>query len=106
MTTFGQVRSCRTMGTHGEYLSNGIFFGVTGCGGIGVSFVALGRDRVVGWVSDGRKMKNPPAVQAGGAGERGYVTLALHKKEEVAAGHGNQSADWQGRCQLTTVPGT
>ena len=37
MRLFGQVRSARTMGSHGWYFSNGIFFGVTGTGGNGVS---------------------------------------------------------------------
>ena len=30
MTTLGQVRSVRTIGTHGRYFSKGIFLGVTG----------------------------------------------------------------------------
>ena len=34
MTTLGQVRSWSTTGTNGLYLSNGIVFGVTGCGGM------------------------------------------------------------------------
>ena len=34
MTTLGQVRSYSTIGTYGWYLSNFIFFGVAGCGGM------------------------------------------------------------------------
>ncbi len=33
----GQVRSGSSSGTNGWYFSNGIFFGVTGCGGMGCS---------------------------------------------------------------------
>jgi len=36
------------------------------------------------------KSKNPPAGGAGGAGERGYVALALQKQKEVAAQHRRQ----------------
>jgi hypothetical protein len=39
MVVFGHVRSVRTTGTHGLYLSKGICFGVTFCGGISGSFV-------------------------------------------------------------------
>src|SRR5690606_26254352 len=38
ITTFGQVRSVSTIGTYARYFSNGIFFGVTGAGGIVWSF--------------------------------------------------------------------
>src|SRR3954470_20086542 len=37
----GQVRSRRSSGTYGWYLSNAMVFGVAGCGGIGCSLVSL-----------------------------------------------------------------
>jgi hypothetical protein len=89
------VRSVSTTGTNGAYFSKGIFFGVTFWGGIvspGVGeLVSVSWCRVVGRVGDrAGKSKNPPAGGAGGAGERGYVALAIQKQKEVAAQHRRQ----------------
>ena len=65
MTWSGQVRSARTIGICGRYLSNGIGLGVTLAGGISGSW-GHAADGWVRTVEAGAKNEGPPGREGGG----------------------------------------
>src|SRR5690606_5247161 len=81
MRLVGQVRSASARGRNGRYFSKGIFFGVTGWGGMLVPLV------VSPCLVRARKRRNLLAGSAGGR-TSAYVDARLRKKEQALARHG------------------
>src|SRR5690606_15756173 len=92
----GQVRSGSSSGSgrNGRYFSKGIFFGVTGSGGIARSLSRSGRSGWVGWVSLGqmacapapgcrRKTQKPPGRNGTGGWASAYVGRSPLGKEKA-----------------------